>query len=180
MEKRTVSVAGASLTTDGLGAGIAGGGGIAGEGVAGEGLTGEGVTGEGVTGEGVTGEGVTGEGVTGEGVTGEGVTGEGVTGEGVTGEGVGDAAAEATARGDESGRVSRSIRAWTSGQPSSCRVRLKSALTAASEATPISARRWSMTSASCGRPLNDWARASRYISDGSFGGPVWTARQARS
>lgn len=46
------------------------------------------------------------------------------------------------------GDVSRSIRCATSGQPGSCRVRSKSGLVSASDATPICASRSSITRAS--------------------------------
>ena len=74
--------------------------------------------------------------------------------------------------GDASGRLSRSTRAASPGQPGSSRVRRKSSFVAASDATPMSASRSSITSASWGRPLSACARASRYIRAGSFRLPV--------
>ena len=67
----------------------------------------------------------------------------------------------------------------TSGQPGSSRVRAKSSLPT-STPTPISASRWIITSASCGRPLSACARASSSMASGFFAGPVCTVRHARS
>ena len=70
--------------------------------------------------------------------------------------------------------------ASSSGHAGSRRTRSKSALSFASVLTPICARRRSMTMASPGRPLKLCARASRYMSSGSFGFPFRAASHARS
>src|SRR4030095_1986814 len=83
-----------------------------------------------------------------------------VAGGGAGGKGAG---AGGRAGGGGSARPAAAILASTTGQSRSSRTRLKSSFVAASDVLPISARRCSMISASCGRPLNACARASRYI-----------------
>ena len=94
--------------------------------------------------------------------------------------GAGAEGAEGAADGGEGGAGLPVRRASNAGQSGSRRTILKSSLFSTSGVVPRSTIRPSMTRASAGRPLSDWARASRNISAGSFFRPFWIARQARS
>src|SRR5262245_60487924 len=143
----------------GAGAGTAGGsgGGGSGAGTGGAGVGAGSGSGGGVGGGGAGVGGGGGSGVDGGG--GSGVGGGGGSGVGGgAGSGVGGSEAGAGGGAGRGGR-SFSMRAATSGQPGSSRVRAKSGFVSASDATPICASRSSITSASSGRPLSACARA---------------------
>ena len=70
--------------------------------------------------------------------------------------------------------------ASSSAHPGNSRTLRKSSLVAASVTTSIAARRFNITSASCGRPLRLCARASSVIASGSFFGDRVSTFQARS
>ncbi len=92
-------------------------------------------------------------------------------------EGAGEIGARAAAAPASGGMPSL---AASSGQRASWRTQTKSGLAATSGFAPRFTIRSSITSASSGRPLNDWARARRNIRSVSLRRPFWIVRQARS